>query len=202
MRIPEKLILNFFTKGYLKQADSFPLTILNPRMKSMICDLWFCMAIVMPFFLLFMIVFFIIQTFLNPEVEYLPNYLLVMMIPWLVMLFLILNKDIASGKSAGKRTFGFKVIDYKTEQGASQMQCMLRNITMIIWPLEVLMILITPQRRIGDLVANTRVIESEKIEINTLTKDLKSLDRLSPRLIIASLAISIVLSSIALVGTI
>ena len=70
MRIPRKLILNFLTKSYLKQADSFPMTILNSRMKSMISDLWFCMAIIMPFFLLFMILFFLIQTFIYPEIEY------------------------------------------------------------------------------------------------------------------------------------
>ena len=111
MRIPKKLILNFFTKSYIKQADRFPMTILNSRMKSMISDLWFCMAIIMPFFILLMILFFIIQAFIYPEIEYFPAYLFVMLIPWVILLFIILNKDIAGGMSVGKRAFGFKVID-------------------------------------------------------------------------------------------
>jgi len=201
MRIPRKLILNFLTKSYLKQADSFPMTILNSRMKSMISDLWFCMAIIMPFFLLFMILFFLIQTFIYPEIEYFPTYLSVMLLPWLMLLFIILNKDIASGMSAGKRTFGFKIVDIQTKKEASQLQCMLRNVTMMLWPLEVLMIIINPKRRIGDFIAKTEVVETETCVIDTLIQDLDSIDKISPRLILISLLITVGLTSISFIAT-
>ncbi|MGQ1788550.1 RDD family protein [Saccharicrinis sp. GN24d3] len=171
-------------------------------MKSMISDLWFCMAIIMPFFLLFMILFFVIQAFIYPEIEYFPTYLMVMLLPWLVLLFGTLNKDIASGMSAGKRTFGFKVIDNSTKQNASQMQCMLRNMTMLIWPLEAFMILVNPKRRIGDFIANTEVIKTDKLDIETLHQDLILIENISVKLVVTSLIIGIVMTSISMVGTI
>ena len=202
MKIPRILILNFLTKSYLKQADSFPIAILNSRMKSMISDLWFCVAIIMPFSFLFLIMFFVIQAFIFPEIEYFPTYLIVMLLPWVVLLFGTLNKDIASGMSAGKRTYGFKVVDNSTKQNASQMQCMLRNMTMLIWPLEVFIILISPKRRIGDFIANTEVIKVENLDIETLYQDLISIENISVKLIVTSLTISILMTSISIAGTI
>lgn len=202
MKLPKILFVNLFTKSYLKQADSFPMTIFNFRLRSMIADLWFCLAVAMPFILISMIALFTTQTFIKLEINYSILNLLVFPIIWMAILFIILNKDIACGMSAGKRTFGFKIVDSQTKQKASQLQCMLRNVTMMLWPLEVLMALINPKRRIGDFIAKTEVIETETREIDSLVNDLNSIDQLSSKVILISLLITLGLTSISFIGTI
>lgn len=202
MKLPKKLILNFFTKSCLKQADTFPMTILNFRLRSMVSDLWFCIALVMPFILLFMIILFIMQTFLKLEIDYTILYQYIWPIEWMLILFVILNKDIASGMSAGKRTFGFKIIDSQTKKEASKLQCMLRNVTMMLWPLEVIITLINPKRRIGDFIAKTEVVETETCVIDTLTQDLDSIDDITPSFILISFLITAGLTLISFIGMI
>ncbi len=202
MIIPKKLIINYFTKRVLRQAESFPLALLSSRMRSMISDLWFCLAVIMPFFFIFMILLFVLQNLIYPDIDCFSMYLFVMMMPWFVLLFIILNKDIASGKSAGKRIFGYKVIDYSSKHEASQIQCMLRNITMVIWPLEALIIAFYPKRRIGDLIANTEIVKSEKQGIETLYEELSSIENISMKLVLFSLLVSILFSAISSIGSI
>lgn len=194
MKIPQKLLFNFFTRTSLRQTDSFPANLLNARLKTMLADLWYCMAIFMPFFVVLMILFLLINPFGFSEEGFSYSYISVMMIPWSIMLFIIINKDIASGRSAGKRVFGFKIVDFKTKENASHIQCMLRNITMMIWPLEVLMVGLNPKRRIGDFVAHTEVVKSDKLEVETLSKDLADINSFSPQLIMGSIFVIMVLN--------
>jgi uncharacterized RDD family membrane protein YckC len=195
MTIPRILILNFFTKSYLKQADRIPFV--NPRMKSMVCELWFVMAIVMPLFIIASIPFFIFQSNYSTDKNLVSFYSLITLIPWLILLFITLNKDCLNGRSAGKRTFGFKIVDYKTKDPANNFQCMLRNITMYAWPLEVIMILTNPGRRIGDFIANTEVIKTETKPIESLIIELTEKQLLSGKLIVTSIGVSILLTLIA-----
>lgn len=67
------------------------------------------------------------------------------------------NKDIFSGRSVAKRILKLQVISVKTDKPASPVQCILRNLTIIIWPVEVIVTMVNPTRRLGDLIANTRV---------------------------------------------
>ncbi len=75
--------------------------------------------------------------------------------------------------SAGKRTFGYKVIDYNTKETANDFQCMLRNATMLAGPLEVIMTLINPNRRIGGYIAKTGVVKTETKPIESLMTELR-----------------------------
>ena len=202
MQIPGFLILNFFTKSYLRQADRFPLRILNSRIKSMISDLWFTMAIVFPLFLLVMIPYFIFIAIYEDTPDSFKIYISVAMIPWLILLFIILNKDCINGMSAGKRTFGFKIIDYRTKELASDFQCMIRNITIFAWPLEAIMILVNPKRRIGDYIAMTEVVKTDIKPIESLMTELREKQKLSGKLIFSSLAVSVILTLIASIGLI
>lgn len=63
-----------------------------------------------------------------------------------------------------------RVVDNLNGQIASPMRCFIRNIFIIIWPLEVIVALINPSRRLGDIVAGTKLVkhspELEKSEIN------------------------------------
>jgi len=202
MQIPRFLILNFFTKSYIRQADRFPLSILNSRIKSMISDLWFTMAIVFPLFLLVMIPFFVFTASHSNFDNSFTIYNSIAMIPWLILLFLILNKDCINGMSAGKRTFGFKIIDHQTKELASDFQCMIRNITMFAWPLEVIMILINPKRRIGDYIAKTEVVKTDIKPIESLMFELQEKQKISMKLIITSIGVSMILTLIASLGVI
>jgi uncharacterized RDD family membrane protein YckC len=90
------------------------------------------------------------------------------------MMFIYLNKDFFNGKSPAKRILGYQVINRKTDKPASELQCFVRNLTIAVaWPLEVFVGLVNPERRIGDFLANTKVIVSEKEKLNTIWTDFK-----------------------------
>ena len=92
------------------------------------------------------------------------------------MIFIYLNKDLLNGKSPAKRILGYQVINQKTGKPATELQCFVRNLTIAIaWPLEVIIGFINPERRIGDFIANTKVIVSEKEKLKTIWIDLKSI---------------------------
>ena len=77
-----------------------------------------------------------------------------------IMIFgmsLYLNKDMIQGKSIAKRALKQEVIDIKTGQVATSLKCLIRNITIVLWPIEVIVVLINPSRRLGDLIAGTKV---------------------------------------------
>ncbi|WP_028890095.1 RDD family protein [Tenacibaculum ovolyticum] len=89
--------------------------------------------------------------------------------------FIYLNKDFFNAKSPAKRILGYQVIDRKTNSPANELQCFIRNLTICIaWPLEVVISLLSPKRRIGDFFANTKVIASEKEKLKSIWTDLKS----------------------------
>ena len=77
-----------------------------------------------------------------------------------IMLFgmsLYFNKDMVQGKSIAKRAFRQEVVDIKNGEVASSLKCLVRNLTIVIWPIEVIVVLASPSRRLGDLIAGTRV---------------------------------------------
>jgi len=89
--------------------------------------------------------------------------------------FIYLNKDFFNGKSPAKRILGYQVIDIRTNNPANELQCFVRNLTICIaWPVEVIVSLINPKRRIGDLLANTKVVLAEKEKLKSIWTDLKN----------------------------
>lgn len=93
---------------------------------------------------------------------------------WIAAFFILgyavyFNKDGLNGRSPAKRILKMQVINNKTNMVASPLKCLLRNVTIIFWPIEVLFVLVNPKRRIGDLIAGTRidyVEQPEKVKIN------------------------------------
>ncbi len=67
-------------------------------------------------------------------------------------------KDCFNGRSIAKRILKLQLVDNSTGQVASPLQCLVRNIFCALWPIEVVVALINPSRRIGDRVAGTRLI--------------------------------------------
>ena len=79
-------------------------------------------------------------------------------------------KDSIGGQSPSKRIFKFQVVDNKTGEIASPLRCLVRNIFILLWPIEAILLLINPARRLGDMVAGTKVIivdpEPSPLKIN------------------------------------
>ena len=77
---------------------------------------------------------------------------------FLGLMFLYFFKDSFSARSIAKRVTKLQVVDNRTGKAASVRQCFLRNLTIVIWPVEVLITLFNSQRRLGDFIAGTRVV--------------------------------------------
>ena len=106
-----------------------------------------------------------IEWIVNHETGHLGFYLLV---------FIYLNKDFFRGKGPAKRVLGYQIINQKTGKPANELQCFVRNLTICVaWPLEVVIGFINPERRIGDFIANTHVVKSEKENLKSIYAELK-----------------------------
>jgi uncharacterized RDD family membrane protein YckC len=81
----------------------------------------------------------------------------------IILFSLFLNKDIYFGKSIGKYFVGLRVVSSRTGNPAGPIQCLIRNLFLLLWPIEALILFFSPQRRIGDVVAGTRVQASTEI---------------------------------------
>jgi len=66
-------------------------------------------------------------------------------------------KDCIDGRSIAKRILKLQVVDNTTGQPARPVKCLIRNLFIIIWPVEAVVALINPERRLGDRVAGTRL---------------------------------------------
>ena len=74
-----------------------------------------------------------------------------------IIFSLYFNKDIFLGQSIGKRILGFRVFNNKTGEPAGPLRCLVRNFTLLLWPVEVVAALVDKERRIGDYIAGTRL---------------------------------------------
>lgn len=77
---------------------------------------------------------------------------------FLGLMFLYFFKDSFGARSIAKRMTKLQIVDNSTGKAASVMQCFFRNLTIVIWPVEVIMTLFNSQRRIGDFIAGTKVV--------------------------------------------
>lgn len=84
-------------------------------------------------------------------------------------------KDCINGRSIAKRIIKLQVVNNKTGQVASPLKCFIRNIFCIIWPVEVIVTLINPSRRIGDQVAGTKVVYYDPSLVEQPKVDIKKL---------------------------
>jgi len=136
------------------------------RVLSMLVDHILMCLVVLPMAILIFVVLLILENHIN-------KYFI---LPLLFFPFFIyLNKDFLKSKSPAKRILGYQVISKKSNSPASELQCFIRNLTIfIIWPLEVIVGLINPERRIGDFLANTKVVKADKEELKMLWTDLKA----------------------------
>lgn len=93
----------------------------------------------------------------------------------MLLLMGILNKDFVIGQSPVKRMGGYQVVNDKTMQPASKIRSFIRNITVPIWPIEVIMISFSPERRLGDFIAGTRLIDVPPTDPELITDEIVKL---------------------------
>jgi len=81
-------------------------------------------------------------------------------------------KDCINGRSPAKRILNIAVVDYRTNASASAFQSLVRNLFIVIWPVEVIVALFDQERRIGDRVAGTKIRyynSSNPVRVNIAT---------------------------------
>jgi uncharacterized RDD family membrane protein YckC len=66
-------------------------------------------------------------------------------------------KDIFGGRSPGKRILRLQVVCNQERQVVTPEQSIIRNVFCIIWPVELIVSMCNPHRRIGDHIAGTRL---------------------------------------------
>lgn len=71
---------------------------------------------------------------------------------------LYICKDTIGGRSLAKRITGMQVVNHKTRMVANPLRCMVRNIFCALWPVEIIVAIFSPKRRIGDFVAGTMIV--------------------------------------------
>ncbi|GAA4329186.1 RDD family protein [Flaviaesturariibacter amylovorans] len=91
------------------------------------------------------------------------------------MILVFMLKDTIGGRSLAKRMLGLHIIDNKGGYRAQAVQCFVRNIPIMVWFVEVVVLLFSPDRRLGDLMGGTRVVTDEYLHeqerLNSLTED-------------------------------
>jgi uncharacterized RDD family membrane protein YckC len=70
-----------------------------------------------------------------------------------------LNKDFLQGRSPAKRLLGLHLHE-ATGRPANELRAFLRNVTFLLWPVEVLLLVLGSPKRLGDYVAVTQVVGS------------------------------------------
>lgn len=133
------------------------------RLGSMILDhVFMSFGIIIGFGIIAMIIVGLTSLFVNMDIseEGLPTSIIILLIVLGLLFFsLYFNKDAIQGRSPAKRILKLVVINKRTGEVASPIRTFIRNITMMIWPIEVIFVLFSPDRRLGDLIAGTQVVE-------------------------------------------
>ncbi len=88
-----------------------------------------------------------------------------------------LNKDIAGGRSIGKRFLGYAVVNEKDGKSPRRAICFLRNLTIIIYPAELLFGLFSPTQKMSDYFTHTKIIKAPKDNklISSFYNDMKNI---------------------------
>lgn len=135
--------------------------------------MFFIMSVFAPIILLYMI-----DAFISDMAVYIDDLhslrFWISLLPYSLIVFILLNKDYYRAKSISKRIYGYQILNIQTKEIADPTKCMLRNITMFLWPLEVIVLLFNPMRRIGDLIAGTIVVNAIQEQPESILDDMQN----------------------------
>jgi uncharacterized RDD family membrane protein YckC len=162
------LLFNFFTRSTFNKRGFDKL--LSTRLQSISLDFSYILSLLIPFIIV-IIIFIFTDIFDIQNIGFdIVNTLFYLVM--LLVIFFVLNKDIFNGQSIGKRIHGYKVVGNNTNELPSDFKLMIRNITIAIWPIDLAYSIINPYRRLGDLIAGTKVIKCEITDPETILKDM------------------------------
>lgn len=117
------------------------------RIVAFLIDISFALSVSVPFVLL--ILFFKINS---------PLYLSFVLALVYSMLFC---KDLLGCRSLGKRMCNLLIVG-RSKDKLSNLKLILRNIFIIIWPIELVMLFINSGRRVGDILFSTTVVHNSQ----------------------------------------
>ena len=114
-----------------------------------------------------------------------------------LLLAVYLNKDFFNGRSPAKRLFHLQLAD-ASGHPANELRCFVRNVTCVIWPMEVLVLLMGRRNRLGDILAGTHVIPMSE-EAASLWQDVRTyrVTRYSLYTVLATVAYLLFLQAIS-----
>ena len=89
-----------------------------------------------------------------------------------LMLTSLFCKDSINGQSAGKRIMKIQVVDKNSNRNVSNTRSIMRNIFVIFWSIEVLVLFISREKRLGDYAVKTKVIYNNEVGKVQFNKDI------------------------------
>ena len=143
---------------------------LNKRVKSLTLEMWYTLSVFFPFLVISMVITTMFVDAFQTNFSWME---LITIVPFSLMLIGLFNKDFFGGQSVVHRKLGYKVLDSKSNGTASKIQCMVRNLTGPIWPIEAVFILVNPKRRLGDIIAGTILVDVPASDPESILTDIK-----------------------------
>lgn len=83
---------------------------------------------------------------------------------------LLLCKDCINGQSVGKKIMKIQVVDKKSKTEISNIRSIVRNAFVIFWIIEIMVLFISKDKRIGDYIVKSEVIGYDKIKKTELNR--------------------------------
>lgn len=89
-----------------------------------------------------------------------------------ILFTLFICKDLNNGQSFGKFINNLKVVNIDDSK-VSILKLLFRNLFLIIWPIEFIFCIANPQRRLGDIMLETKIIKNnDKIKRNSINSQI------------------------------
>lgn len=148
----KKYLNNEFSMAFLNHPKRFDGK--NVRALEAFCELLYFISLFFPLFIIPIIIE--IFTFQDDDVEHINDIIINVLFSLFFIVYL--NKDIYEGQSPMKLIMGYKIINNKTGEHPNEIYCLIRNLTILIWPLEAVFLIVKPSRRIGDYLINSKLI--------------------------------------------
>jgi len=92
-----------------------------------------------------------------------------------IVVTLLLNKDMLYGRSLGKIVSGSYIHCKSTDHSSGPIRCLIRNSFLLLLPIEIFALLISPSRRLGDVIVGTEIrkftndVETPPLNIGSIT---------------------------------
>jgi hypothetical protein len=163
MKVIEFILFNNFIKTLINfQVRVSFIYNLNKRIKAYALEIMYSTAVLIPFFTGIIIEnLFLSDSFLTYSCIF--------------IMITIFNKDFFNGQSVMNRELGYQVVNSKTLKPASKLRCLIRNITFHLALVEVLFSLLNEERRLGDFIAGTRLINIPPSKPETILIEMKEI---------------------------